>query len=240
MTGIIVELQLIILTMMAPIQIVAPSYAQTYIVYVRGEQSGVERVSEIPGEGGTVTSRSEHEITVSDGLHTQQMVFETALTLKGEARTPTYCSLKYNPGLDGDYYEVWVRDGRIRRLLSRAGQKSETEGSWDSAGVIFDFNVYHHYDYIIGRYDHSVGGRQLLRAYIPVTGAELSLALTRLEDEEIDSQSGKIAIRNFRVELVGVFTGQLAVDKANRLVRLQVYDKDLVVVRQDLASSPRR
>lgn len=104
--------------------------------------------------------------------------------------------------------------------------------------LLFDFNVYHHYEFLARKYDFKKGGRQTFRGYVPVVGGEISLALTRLEDSDLEAGKESIAIRSFKIEFVGVSTGTFSIDKAGRLVRVVLRDRDLEVVRKDLIPEP--
>ncbi|MBM3788870.1 MAG: hypothetical protein FJW35_00810 [Acidobacteria bacterium] len=216
----------------------APAYRQTYDIYIRGERIGTERVTEILDPSGNIVSSSEHDMFLTDGLSTSRVTFETRMTLGRGGTVPSSCSLHYTSGNSGDYYEVSVQDGRIRRVLQRGGMKTEAEGKAGADTVIFDFNVYHQFDYVARRYDFKKRGRQLFQNFVPIVGAEVPLALTHVDDGELEHAQGKIPVRNFRVELMGVLAGAFSVDRDNRLVRLLVLDKDLEVLRRDLSPAP--
>lgn len=213
----------------------APEYTQTYAIYIRGEFAGSEKVTEAADEQGNLVSVSEHEVQMLDGLELKRLAFTTSMMLAKGGVVPVDYRLQYTSGTSGDYYEVKVQGTSIRRILSRGGKVSEVEQQAGPDTVIFDFNVYHHYDYLIRRYDFRKKGRQLFRNFVPVVGGEIPLVLTYLDDGELDYGRGKMPVRNFRIELVGVFTGALSVDRDNRLVRLVVREKDLEVLRQDIA-----
>jgi hypothetical protein len=100
--------------------------------------------------------------------------------------------------------------------------------------VLVDFSVYHHYDYLVRRYDSKKGGRQEFKNFIPVIGTEIPLLLTRLEDSTLEIGDAGVPVRNFRVDFTNIFSATLSVDKAGRLVRLTIPEQDLLVVRTDL------
>jgi hypothetical protein len=214
---------------------VTPSYSQAYSIFIRGEFAGTEKVSEIQDRNGNLISRSQHEIQVLDGLELKRLAFETTMTLAKDTSTPIAYQLKYTSGASGDFYDVKIKGTQIHRVLSRGGKVSEMDQQAGPDTVVFDFNVYHQYDYLARRYDLKKGGRQVFRNFVPVVGGEIPLALTYLEDADLDYGRGKMPVRTFRIEIVGVMTGAFSVDRGNRLVRLVVRDKDLEVVRQDIA-----
>jgi hypothetical protein len=64
------------------------------------------------------------------------------------------------------------------------------------------------------------------------------LALSRLEDTNLENAKGTLPVRNFKIEFVGIWTGTVSTDKSGRLVRLVLRDQDLEVVRKDLLPEP--
>ncbi len=210
------------------------SYSQTYRIFVKGEAVGTESVSETSDAQGNLVSSGRHEVFVADGLEKKRMAFTTRLVLGAKDLAPVSYSCVYTSGEARDSYTVTVRNGRLERVLTRGGHTSSVKVPRPPDLVVIDFSVYHHYDYLIRRYDSRKGGRQEFRNFIPVIGAEVPLALTRLEDSQLEAAGVSIPVRNFRVEFVGILTGTLSTDRAGRLVRLLVPQQDLQVLREDL------
>jgi hypothetical protein len=209
------------------------AYSQSYSVFVRGELAGSEQVTETVDDDGNLVSKSHHELLVSDGNQTFKTAFDTVMTFKKDSLAPLAYQLRYSGG-SGDHCEVTCRDGQIHRVLSRGGQVSEVEHPLGPDTVVFDFNVYHLYDYVIRRYDFKRKGRQVFQDFVPIVGGEIPLALTWVDDGELDYGRGKLPVRNFRIELVGVMMGNVSMDPHDRLVRVVIRDKDLEVLRADL------
>jgi hypothetical protein len=212
----------------------APVYTQSYAILIKGELAGIENVSETVNETGDVLSASEHEIYVSDGLGTKRMAFTTKMHLAKTSYVPVSYSYKYTSGDLGDSYEVAVKGALIRRTLTRSGHTSEATASVQPNTVILDFNVYHHYDYLVRRYDAVKGGRQIFSDFVPLIGNDIKLALTSMGDTELKYEKGSVAVSGYAVEFVGIAGGTLSVDKNKRLVRLVIPAQDLEVVRKDL------
>jgi len=210
-------------------------YTQTYDIYIRGELTGTERVHESPDKDGNLLVESEHEILLTDGRDAKRIAFKTSMTLARNSGRPLHYVLRYTSGTAGDYYEVRTQGEKIHRILSRGSARSEVAERMSPETVIFDFNVYHQYDLLARRYDFKKGGRQIYRNFIPLVGAEVPLALTHLDDGELEYARGKVSVRHFRIELSGVFSGAFSVDKDLRLVRLLIQEKDLEVLRHDLS-----
>ena len=212
----------------------APVYSQSYAILIKGELAGIENVSETVNETGDVLSASEHEIYVSDSLGTKRMAFATKMHLAKTSYVPVSYSYKYTSGDLGDSYEVAVKGALIRRTLTRSGRTSEATAPVQPNTVILDFNVYHHYDYLVRRYDAVKGGRQIFSDFVPLIGNDIKLALTSMGDTELKYEKGSMAVSNYTVEFVGIAGGTLSVDKNRRLVRLVIPAQDLEVVRKDL------
>lgn len=212
----------------------AGGYSQTYSVFIRGELAGTEQVTETVDSDGNLLSKSHHELVVSDGNQVFKTAFDTVMTYKKGSLAPLAYQLRYSADGSGDYCELTCRNGQILRVLSRGGQVSQVEHPSGSDTVIFDFNVYHLYDYVIRRYDLKKKGRQVFQDFVPIVGGEIPLALTWIDDGELDYGRGKLKVRNFRIDLVGVMMGNVSMDENGRLVRVVVRDKDLEVLRSDL------
>jgi hypothetical protein len=208
-------------------------YAQTYVILIKGSVAGNEKVTETKAEKGEIISTSEHEILITDGLETKRMTFSTRMVLSKANSALVSYSYKYSGG-SGDSYDVVVRDNQISRTLRRGDLTNETSAPLQPDTVLVDFNVYHHYDYLARRYDSRKGGRQLFSNYVPVIGKDIPLALTFLGNSDLDLGNGVVPVRNFKVEFVGIWAGNLSVDKDGRLVRLLIPSQDLEVIRQDL------
>jgi hypothetical protein len=211
-----------------------PLYSQTYAIYIRAVPAGTETVTERMDQDGNRVASSEHDMIVTDGLETKRMTFETTMVFVKDTPVPRNYSCRYTSGTSKDFYEVTIKDGKITRLLSRAGNKIEGTAVMRPNTVIVDFNVFHHYDMLARLYDFKKGGRQMFGNYIPVIGNEVPLAVTWLGDSKLEYEKGSIPVRNFKIEFVGMRTGNFATDMKGRLVRLIMREQDLEVVRKDL------
>jgi hypothetical protein len=219
-----------------PLQVpqATPAYTQGYSILIKGEPAGTEKVKETIEKDGSLLAVSEHEILISDGLETKRMAFVTTMRLAKESLAPVHYSYKYTSGESGDFYEVNVKDGTITRLLSRGGRTSEATVAVQPEQVILDFSVYHQYDYLVRRYDFKKRGTQTFQNFIPLIGSNMPLQLTLVGDGKLDTPSGSIAVRNFKVEYVGLWGAVFSTDSNNRLVRLVAPGQELEVVRTDL------
>lgn len=212
----------------------APVYEQTYAIVIKGDIAGSEKVTETTDAAGNILSSSDHEIFVTDGLGAKRMAFTTKMQLAKSTYTPISYSYKYTTGESGDFYEVAVTGGLIKRTLTRNGHSSEVTLPLQANTVILDFNVYHQYDYLIRQYDITKGGRQLFSDFVPLIGNDIPVALTSLGEGDLKFENGSLAVSNYRIEFVGIGGGSLSVDKDKRLVRLLIPTQDLEVVRKDL------
>jgi len=216
----------------------AGSYSQTYTILMKGAVAGTEVVSEKIDEQGNTVSSSEHELFISDGLETKRMAFTTSLVLAKGTLSPIQYNFQYTSGELRDSCAVTVKGGEIKRILNRAGHSSDVTARVKPGFVILDFVVYHHYDWIVRRYDLKKGGRQSFANFIPLIGGDVPLALTLLPDSSINVGGVQISVRNFKVDVGALWTGTLSTDKNNRLVRLAIPAQDLEVIRKDLLSKP--
>jgi len=215
-------------------QSASSDYSQSYVILMKGQPAGIERVTESRNDSGDIVSKSDHEIYITDGLETRRMAFSTRMTLSKGDGSPVFYSYKYTTGNSADGYEVTVRNGRIRRVLTRGGITNAMDVAAPLNLVIVDFNVYHHFDYLVRRYDFRQGGRQVSADFIPLIGTDISVALTHLEEGALDLPKGTIPANSFKIEFVGVWSGSLFADKEGRLLRLVIPAQELEVVRADL------
>jgi len=216
----------------------APQYSQTYTVLIKGVPCGTETATEEWGKDGNLVASSQSEIFITDGMEMKRLAFVTRMVLSKSNLTPISYSYKYTSGESKDGYEVTVKDGRIRRVLTRGGHPSEVTVPLLGDVTILDFNVYHQYDYLIRKYDVKKGGRQSFHNFIPLIGNEMPLAITQLEDTNLENAKGTLPVRNFKIEFVGIWTGTVSTDKSGRLVRLVLREQNLEVVRKDLLPEP--
>lgn len=227
-------LMLLLFAAVAWAQSASSEYAQSYVILMKGRPAGIEQVTENRNDSGDTVSKSEHEIYITDGLETRRMAFSTRMTLAKGTGVPTFYSYKYTTGSNADGYEVTVRNGRIRRVLTRGGITNEIDVAAPLNLAIVDFNVYHHFDHLVRRYDFRQGGRQVFADFIPLIGTDIALALTYLEEGALESPKGRIDANSFKIEFVGVWSGSLFADKEGRLLRLLIPAQELEVVRADL------
>ena len=211
-------------------------YSQSYSIYIRGENAGSEVVTEKIDADGNILSTSEHELIINDGLDKKRTAYATRMLLKKGDYTPISYSYRFVSGNSRDSYEVMVKDGQISRTLIKGGQHNDTKAPFTSDMVILDFNVYHQYDYLLRKYNAKKGGRQTFSNFLPVIGYDIPIALSFLGNSTIETQREPIAVRNFRIEFVGIWSGTLSVDKEGRLVQLTIPAQDLEVLRSDLIS----
>lgn len=185
-----------------------------------------------------MVSTSESEIFINDGLETKRMAFVTRMVLSKRNMGPISYSLKYTSGESKDWYEVTVKASQATRVLGRGGRASELTTMLQPDAVILDFSVYHQYDYLVRKYDFKRGGRQSFHNFIPIIAAEIPMALTQVENSNLQHVKGTIPVRNFKIDFVGIWAGNFSVDKDGRLVRLTIREQDLEIVRKDLAPEP--
>lgn len=211
-------------------------YTQSYVIEIKGERAGNESVFEKRGSDGELISTSEHEIFVTDGMQNKRMAFTTRMVFPKGSLNPSSYSYRYKTeGTEaGDSYDVTVKDGQVTRVLNRGGRSSEATVPFLPTMVILDVNVYHQYDYLIRRYDLKKGGRQLFADFVPVIGNDIPLAVTYQGNEILKLNKDELAIQNFQIEFVGIWTASVSVDKNGHLVRMISPAQDLKVIRKDL------
>jgi hypothetical protein len=212
------------------------SYSQSFVIIIKGTPAGSETVTEAKSASGDLISSSDHEIMVPVGLDTKRMTYSTKMVLaKGTMDLISYV-YRYTSGGTGDFYDVAVKDAQVTRVLSRGGHTNESALPLPPNMVLVDFNVYHHYEYLLRKYDAKKGGRQVFANYVPLIGNDIPIAVTYAGDMDIQTKKGPLHTKNFRVEIVGVMGASMFVDKDGRLIRLLIPSQELEVLRKDLAN----
>jgi hypothetical protein len=212
----------------------AASYSKDYAVMIGGAPAGSEKVTEVVTRDGSIVSTSVHEIFVIEGNDTKRMSFQTELTLDKGSLAPLKYTCIYTSGDSHDSYDVAVSGNEISRMLVRGGKTSDAKATLTPGWVLVDINVYHHFDYLVRKYDQKKRGRQTFQNFLPVIAVEIPLSLTRLPDSMLRQNEKPEEAQVYRVEFGALWTGELAVGKDGRLVRLSIRDKSIEVVRQDL------
>lgn len=211
-----------------------PSYTQSYRIILKGELAGYEKVEETIEKDGNVLSNSEHEIFVTDGMETKRMAFVTSMLLAKGTFAPIRYSYRYTSGQSRDSFEVTAKGGKFLSVVTRGGRSLETTHAIAPDTILLDFNVYHQYDYLSRRYDFKRRGRQSFRNYIPLIGNEISMTLVLLGESNLDTPKGPLSVRDFKIEFGALRAGTFSIDKAGRLVRLEIREQELQVIREDL------
>lgn len=220
------------------LQTPAPSYAQTYAIFIHGAFAGTESVSEKLDANGNRVCSSKHEMLVLENVETKQLAFETTMIfVKNTAAVSSY-SYRYLSGSQ-DSCDVVVKNGKISRTLSRGGNVSETAVDLQPGAILLDVNAYYQYDIFPRVYDFKKRGRQTFNNFIPVIAGFVPVTVTWLEDSKFDYDKGQILVRDFKIEFFGTRTGNFATDMNGRLVHLAIPSQDLEVLRKDLAPADR-
>jgi hypothetical protein len=212
----------------------APAYTQTYRIFLKGEPAGFETVEETTDKDGNVLSNSEHEIFVTDGMEIKRMAFVTRMILAKGTLALLHYSYRYTSGQSKDSFEVTAKSGKLEGTITRGGRSVQTTHTITPDMILLDFNVYHQYDYLSRHYDFKKAGRQAYRNYIPLIGNEISMTLTLLNESNLDTPKGPLGVRNFRIGFGAIRAGSFSIDRAGRLVRLEIREQELQVVREDL------
>lgn len=210
-----------------------PEYSQSYTILIKGTVAGHEKVSEKLNDAGQLVSSSEHEMIVTDGLAAKSMAFSTKMVFSKDGRDPVSYTYGYVGGT-GDYYDVAIKEGQITRILRRGGRTSEVTVPFEPGMVILDFNVYHQYDYLVRKYDSKKGGKQSFADFVPIIGNDIPINLIFLGDSTFQCSKGTLPIKNYGIEFVGIWSGQISIDREGRLVQLLIPAQELEVLRSDL------
>ena len=217
----------------------AVDYSQTYIIFINGARAGKESVTEKTDINGDLISESVNELYLTEGLEENRMAYTTLMILEKGSLKPKSYVYRYTTTNTGDSYEVLIQGDSITRTLHRGGETSVVTASFLPETVILDFNVYHQYDYLVQKYDSKKGGRQLFSDFIPVIGSDIQVAMTFIGTSNLPYKKENLTVNNYQVEFVGLRRGTVTADKKGRLIRLELPDQNLEVVREDILPANR-
>jgi len=214
-------------------------YSQTYIIFIDGQRAGKEIVTEMMDANGDRIAQSENDIYITDRLETNRTAYSTRMVLDEKSLKPKSYVYKHVTANSGDSYEVLIRGNNITRTLNRGGETSVATATFEPDMVILDFNVYHQYDYLVHKYDHKKGGRQLFSDFLPLIGTDIPIALTFMGTSHLQHRRGTLTAKNYQIEFVNMRTGTVTTDNDGRLVHLKMPDQNLEVIREDLVPANR-
>ncbi|MEJ2244612.1 MAG: hypothetical protein P8Y80_00790 [Acidobacteriota bacterium] len=80
---------------------------------------------------------------------------------------------------------------------------------------------------------------QLFSDFIPVIGTHIDVALTFIGASNLPYKNGTLPVHKYQVEFVGIRSGTVTSDSNNRLIRLEMPDQNLEVVRDDILPANR-
>jgi hypothetical protein len=214
-------------------------YSQTYIIFIDGARAGKETVTERTDDKGNLIVESENEIYLTDGLETNRLAYTTRMILDGKSLKPKSYEYKSATGNTGDSCEVLIEGDSITRTLSKGGDTSVATDSFQPDTVFLDANVYYQYDYVLQKYDSKTGGRQLFSDFIPIIGSHIPIALTFIGASNLPIKNETLPVKQYQVEFVGIRSGTVTSDSDNRLIRLEMPDENLEVIREDVLPANR-
>lgn len=211
---------------------------QSFVILINGKNAGTETVIKGKDESGNVVYNSEHELVVDDGLSINRTVFSTKMVLSKDAKDIKTYDCRYKTSLTGDFgdsYDVSIKNGVITRVLTHNGQSINATAPHTQNTVIVDFDVYHHYEYLIRRYDRKKKGTQIFEDFIPVIGNVIPLKVTWIGDEKVRFyEKTVVEVSKFTIEFAGIHTVTVLVDKSGSLSVLENPAQNLKVIRKDL------
>jgi len=211
-------------------------YTQSYVILINGETVGSETVIEKKGGSGEIISNSEHEILLSDGANLSRLAFTTQMVLPKGSLTPETYVYQYKTDGPKDSYELFIKDGQVKRVLNRNGIANEVSVPWRPNMVLIENTVYYQYEYLLRRYDMKKKGRQSFAGFIPVIGNDIPITVTLLNNGNVRTDKDKkdAETRNFRLDISGMQSLTISVDKNGRLVKAENPARHLSVIRKDM------
>jgi hypothetical protein len=185
-----------------------------YKISMEGDPIGSERF-EITGSNRKITSRSSGEISESGAAYK----LTTLAEWDGGRPIRYVLELKF-----GSAEQKYTIDFQSKEALIESGGRSSQRAINISAGaVLLDRNVWHHYRFLIARYDMSAGGAQVFMAFVPQAGLrELPVTVERRGSELLKVGQVRKKVDKFKITLAGVIEIMLLSDESGLPLSIEI------------------
>lgn len=201
-----------------------------FLIFIGGDQVGAEDF-----ELTETSARSVVEISMGGQISRAQV--ELALSSQTEV----------------EFYRLEATGACLRVAFEEDIAKFEAPGMSRQMKVyrprvVLESNVFSHYQLLLAMYDHSSGGVQSLRAFVPTANASVSVTMELLgsgcprrgarADVDTDAKPGAeaktpIPLTEYKIVLAGVIGVSVFADDAGRVMHVEVPGQNTTAVREE-------
>lgn len=196
----------------------APQSTQTgtYRIQLDGKPAGQEQF-EIVTQNETTTMKSSSE-TIIRGLSQK---ITTMTEIKDDK--PARYTVETVSGANSQKYSLEFKEGTVHVTIEAHGRKSERTRNVARDVILLDKGVWHHYRFLLARYDMKAGGVQRFKVFSPQSGLREFWADVRyLRKENFKSGQTKRSGDLFSVVLAEAFEVLIFADGSRAPISIEV------------------
>lgn len=187
-----------------------------YRIQLNGKPAGQEQF-EIVTQNETTTLKSSSETTIG-GLPQK---ITTSTEIKGDK--PARYTVETVSGANSQKYSMEFKDGTVNITIEAYNRKSERTRNIARDAVLLDKGVWHHYRFLLARYDMKAAGVQRFKVFSPQSGLREYWADVRyLRKENFKSDQTKRRGDLFSVILAEAFQILIIADESRVPISIEV------------------
>jgi hypothetical protein len=188
----------------------------TYRIQLNGRPAGQEQF-EIITQNETTTIKSQAE-TTAPGLP-QKII--TTTEIKDDK--PARYTVETVTGVNSQKYSMEFREGTVQVTIEAHDRKTERTRNIAGDAILLDKGVWHHYRFLLARYDMKAGGVQRFKVFSPQSGLREFWADVRyLRKENFKSGQTKRRGDLFSVVLAEAFEVLIIADESQVPLSIEV------------------
>lgn len=194
----------------------APQQTGTYRIQLNGKPAGHEQF-EIITQNETTMIKSSAETKASG----PPQKITTTTEIKDDK--PVRYTVETVSGANSQKYSLEFKDGTVNVTIEAYNRKSERTRSIARDSILLDKGVWHHYRFLLARYDMKVGGVQRFKVFSPQSGLrEYWADVSLVRRENFKSGQTKRSGDLFSVILAETFQVLIIADEARVPLSIEV------------------
>lgn len=223
---------MLLLTSTAPCAGPASEVGKFYL-FLQGQSFGSETYRITKDEAGKVTATSESEMLMLEGDLQNRLAFTSRLVMDGQTLNPTYYEYRFKGGRN-DGYEVTFDGLQATRKLILNGTVTSKPATLEHPGVlILDYNIYHHYQLLLDRYDQKKKGKQSFSNFVPLVGDEVEITVTQNGDVPLIINQKTIPTINYTIDFPMNYGADIWATKEGRIVKIRMKQNSIEALREE-------
>ncbi|MBI1747205.1 MAG: hypothetical protein HYR55_11530 [Acidobacteria bacterium] len=203
-----------------------------FYLFLKGQHFGQESYVIKDEPSGKRTTLSETEMVMLDGDVQNRLAFSSRLVMDRQTYAPTYYEYQFKGGRN-DGYEVTIDGKQITRKLVTGGTVTNKTTTAEQEILILDYNVYHHYQLLLDRYNPKIKGKQVFSDYLPVVGDEFEVGVTLNGEVPLVINQKTIPTVNYTIDFPMSYGADLWATKDGRVVKIRLKQNAIEAIRAE-------